>query len=172
MGRRRRRGIRLPGIIGGPIAVVIGVGIGFFGWNLRASTQEFVDASERADGVVVQVDTVRKSDGDILYHPVVEFTTVTGELVEYRSASGSNPPALNVGERVEVFYDPDLPSNAKVNSFVDLWMFSTIMLVFGGFFVFAGVISFFQSLLMILGIGGLLGIGAWMALRGKKDEQD
>lgn len=168
--RNRRRGIRLPGIIGGPIAVVIGLGIGYFGWNMRTATQEFVDASESADGVVVQLDTVRNSDDDILYHPVVEFTTTAGEVVEYRSATGSNPPGLDVGEQVEVYYDPDLPTNAKINSFVDLWMFSTIMLIFGGLFTFVGVISFFRSLLTILGIGGLLGIGAWLALRKKKDE--
>ncbi|MEK6256175.1 MAG: DUF3592 domain-containing protein [Chloroflexota bacterium] len=169
--RSRRGGIRLPGIIGGPIIFIIGGAMAYFGWNMRLKDQAYVDAAESADGTVVQVDSVQKSDGDILYHPVIEFTTVGGEDIEYRVSSGSNPPAFKVGEQVEVLYNPDFPADAHVNSFLDLWLFSTILLVFGGFFLLAGVLSFFQSLLTILGIGGLLGIGAWLALRGKKDKE-
>ena len=170
--RRRGRGIRLPGIIGGPIAVLIGLGIAYFGWTMRQSNQAFVDAAESAEGVVVNMEVDRQSDGDILYRPVIEFTTAGGEVIEFKSSTGTNPPKFEEGEQVEVFYNPKLPNDAKINSFTDLWMFSTIMLVFGGFFALVGILSFFQSLLTILGIGGLLGIGAWLALRKNKDKAE
>lgn len=169
--RRRGRGIRLPGVIGGPIMVIIGGAIAYFGWTQRLDSQSFVDDALTAVGRVVQVDTVRDSDGDALFKPVIEFSTASGEVVEFRSNTGSNPPKYDVGDEVELFYDADLPTNARLNTFTELWLFSTIMLAFGGIFVLAGVLSFSQSLLTILGIGGLLGIGAWMALRGRKDKE-
>jgi LPXTG-motif cell wall-anchored protein len=168
--RRKGGSTRLPGIIGGPIAIVIGLGIGYFGWTMRIDTLEFVDSAQSASGSVVEVEARTDSDGDTLFYPVFEFTTAEGEEIQFRSNSGSNPPSRDKGEKVEILYDPNQPQNARENSFSGLWMFSTILLVFGGIFALAGVLGFFSSVLTLLGIGGLLGIGAWLLLRKKKDE--
>lgn len=158
------------GIFGGLVMVLLGLGFAYFGWTSRASALEFIEASSSAAGRVVQVDTKRNSDGDILFYPVIEFTTAGGETIQFRSSTGTNPPAYNVGDQVEVLYDPNLPQNARENSFSGLWMLPTILLVFGGLFTLIGVLGFFNSIATILGIGGLLGIGAWLLMRGKKEE--
>lgn len=168
--RRQGGSTRLPGIIGGPIAAVIGLGIAYFGWTMRLDTLEFVDSAEIASGSVVEVESRRDSDGDTLFYPVFEFTTAEGEDIQFRSNSGSNPPSHDQGEEVEIYYDPDQPYDARENSFSGLWMLSTILLAFGGIFALAGVLGFFSSVLTLLGIGGLLGLGAWLLFRKKKDE--
>jgi hypothetical protein len=152
------------------VAAVIGLGIAYFGWTLRADTLEFVNSAESAVGSVVEVEAKRDSDGDILYYPIFEFTTAGGEEIQFRSNSGANPPSHKEGDEVEVLYDPYQPLDARENSFSGLWMLSTILLAFGGIFALAGVLGFFSSVLTLLGIGGLLGIGAWLLLRKKKDE--
>jgi hypothetical protein len=167
----RSKGVRirnpLGGIIGGPLIILFGLGIAYFGWSARARTLDFIADSSRAAGSVVEMQTRQDSEGDTLFYPVVEFTTADGEIVRFRSSTGSNPPRFEVGEEVEVLYDPLLPENARVSSFVDLWLFPTILLAFGGIFLLFGLIGFFNSLLVLLGIGGLLGIGAWLMMRGK-----
>jgi hypothetical protein len=160
----------LGGLIVGPLIALFGLGIAYLGWNVRARTLDFIADSSRAAGSVVEMQTRQDSDGDTLFYPVVEFTTAEGETIEFRSSTGSNPPRFEVGEEVEVLYDPLLPENARVSSFVDLWLFPTILLAFGGVFLLFGVIGFFNALLVLLGIGGLLGIGAWLLMRGKKEE--
>jgi hypothetical protein len=171
----RSKGVRvrnpLGGIIGGPVIMLFGLGIAYLGWNFRARTLDFIADSSRAAGSVVEMQTRQDSEGDTLFYPVVEFTTAEGETVRFQSSTGSAPPAFEVGEEVEVLYDPALPENARISSFIDLWLFPTILLAFGGIFVLFGVIGFFNSLLMLLGIGGLLSIGAWLLMRGKKEEE-
>ena len=65
-------------------------------------------------------------DGDS-YAPVVEYT-VRG--VDYRlTGTYTNPPAYDVGDRVTVRYERANPENARLDSFVELWLFPV---VFGG----------------------------------------
>ncbi|MBO1331711.1 DUF3592 domain-containing protein [Streptomyces sp. VRA16 Mangrove soil] len=106
----------------------------------------FVAGAERARGRVVSLEwssgdtgggyrTSRSSNGPTA-HPVVEFTPAGGGLTTFHSSTGSNPPAYDVGEEVEVLYRADDPHDAQINGFVSLWLlpliFTGIGLVIGG----------------------------------------
>jgi hypothetical protein len=176
MPRSTRSGFRNPlaGIVGGPVVALIGLGIAWFGWNVRAQTLEFIEASDRAEGTVVQVvSQARTSNGEqkTYFYPVIEFVTRDGESVRFQDSTGSNPPEYREGERVQVLYDPLTPESARIESFAGLWLMPTVLLGFGAVFVLFGVLGFFNSLLWILGIAGLLGIWAWLLTRKRTEPE-
>jgi len=61
-----------------------------------------------------------------MQHPVVKFRTKDGEVVEFESPYGQNPPAYRVGQRVPVLYDPDRPEAAAIQSFVSPWLWCLV----------------------------------------------
>ena len=119
----------------GYIFVAIGVVLLIIGGLVTWHTVEFKSKAESAEGTVIEMQP-RHSDGSTTYAPVVEFETAGGELVTYHSSSSSSPPAYDVGESVEVLYDPNDPSEAKINSFFNLWFLPLLLagmgIVFGG----------------------------------------
>lgn len=83
----------------------------------------FVQGAERATGTVIDLDseTSDGGGGDLVYYPRVRFTTAEGQTVEFRSSSGSSSPP-DVGDSVEVLYDPDDPHDAQLSGFFSLWL--------------------------------------------------
>ncbi|MBN7771627.1 DUF3592 domain-containing protein [Marinobacter daepoensis] len=113
---------------------LIGAGLlvgAFMSYN---STASFIERSTEAWGTVVDLERSRSSDSTT-YYPVVVFEDVMGQQIEFRSRSGSNPPAFSRGETVSVFYESSEPESARINSFFSLWGLSVILgglgLVFG-----------------------------------------
>jgi hypothetical protein len=89
-----------------------------------ADTRSFVGKASHADGVVVALR---------------QGTRSTWSIVAYKSASGAGFNVqsnvtnrgmlhLPIGARVDVLYDAHEPSNARINTFLDLW---GLALVFG-----------------------------------------
>jgi len=97
--------ILLTGVIPGALAV-------FF--YLRTSS--FIENAEIADGVVTEIE----HSGDT-YHPVFSFRDAKGDEHEIHSSVGSNPPSHQKGEKVRVYYDPQNPTDACLDSFFSLW---------------------------------------------------
>ncbi len=175
MTRKKGFGFRNPlsGVIGGPLLVIFGIGIAWLGWSLRANTNEFVENSSRASGIVVEVISQTKTENGeqkTYFYPVIEFITVNGETFRFQDPTGSNPPEQHVGDQVQALYDPLTPQKARLESFTSLWLPSTILLAFGLVFILFGLLGFFNSLLWLAGIAGLLGIGAWLITKMNQDE--
>ena len=62
-------------------------------------------------------DPHRKRSVDREYfYPVIEFDLPDGAHKRVHTAEGSWPPAYEVGEAVEVRYDPDRPTSARIAS--------------------------------------------------------
>ncbi|MGW0908353.1 DUF3592 domain-containing protein [Streptomyces sp. NPDC002853] len=106
----------------------------------------FLADAERAKGTVVALEwrsdssgtshKKRRSDEPAAY-PVVEFTSADGTPRTFQSSAGSNPPAYDRGEQVEVLYRADAPEDARINGFLSLWL---LPLIFGGIgLVLAGI---------------------------------
>lgn len=159
-------------IIGGPIAILIGLAMGWFGWNQRADTVEFLADSVSTTGTVVELIYEEDSEGDETYYPVIEFSTQSGESLRHKSRGGSYPAPYDIGEGVEILYNPANPHEAQINSFTELWLFSYILLGIGALFVLFGVLGFVRALTLALGVGGLLGLGAYLFMRDKKKDED
>jgi Protein of unknown function (DUF3592) len=97
----------------------------------------FVRGAERTTGTVIDLDA-RTSDGDLVYYPMVRFTTAGGRRVEFTSSSGSSSPP-DVGDRVEVLYDPDDPQDAQLSGFFSLWLWPIVLGGVGIGFAAAGL---------------------------------
>ena len=68
--------------------------------------------SGHADGTVV--DLLPSGRG---YRAVVEFTAPNGATIRFTSSVSSNPPPAQVGEHVDVRYNPDNPQDAAINTY-------------------------------------------------------
>ncbi|GGR71979.1 hypothetical protein GCM10010252_08070 [Streptomyces aureoverticillatus] len=139
-GQGARRWITFGMIAFGAVFLVIGL-------ILAGISVSFLADAERAQGTVVALQwrndddsgasrKMRGNDEPAAY-PVVEFTSADGTPRRFRDSAGSNPPAYEEGERVEVLYRADSPEDARIKGFLSLWL---LPLSFGGIgLLFAGI---------------------------------
>ncbi len=75
--------------------------------------------------------------------PIISYSWEGKELT-YVSNTGTNPPAFEPGERVELFVNPNDPADISINSFVERYL---AMLIVGGIgVVFLGFLALFHFL--------------------------
>jgi len=112
------------------------------------STNKFINQSTKTQGIVIDLVGSRssrirtgtsRSRNSTTYAPVVEFKTDSGDTIEFTSSTRTNPPSFSRGERVDVFYDPWSPNNAKIDGFFSLWGSSLILGFVGLPFAVIGV---------------------------------
>ena len=98
-------------------------GAGYF----YSSTRHLIATAQNVPGTVVGFER-RSSKRGYSDYPVIEFTTASGEIRRF-TTSGAGDYAKN--EIVDVLYDTDDPSNARVNVFIELWLGSLALGAFG-----------------------------------------
>ena len=113
----------------------------FFFWRNR----RFMRESVTAQGVVTDLVTSSSSEGGVVYHPVVQFTTQQGQMVHFRESVGSSPPRFQPGQSVPVRYIPSDPQRARIPGWFSSWYLTGFFLLFavvfggaGAFMVFSG----------------------------------
>jgi hypothetical protein len=158
---------RMSGLWSGIIAIIIGAGPLFLGWQWRSYTQAMIAAMLPAEGRVAQLIPLTDHKGKAMFYPIVEFRTAEGQTIRFQGSTGSNPPTYRVGEKVQVRYDPQSPESAVIDSW-DLWLPSTILIGAGGFFVLLGFLFVLDALAALLQLGGLLGLLGLILLRQKR----
>ena len=103
-----------------------GLVFGAIGAYFGVDTWLFLDKARHANGTVVAL----KEQMYWQTWPIVAFETVSGTRVKFQSNVPSKPsPRFPIGTRVDVLYEEREPSNARINSFVDMW---GLPLCFGG----------------------------------------
>ena len=115
------------------VGVVLLVGAGF----ASQKTRSFLADAAKAEGTVIELKASRSQDSTT-DRPVVRFIGPNGQTVEFTSSTGSDPPLHKAGQKVEVWYRPTEPRNAKINGFFSLWGVSAIMGGMGGVFFLIG----------------------------------
>ena len=81
-------------------------------------SRHFVDKASHAAGVVVAVREGRPYE----FWTIVAFKTRSGVQVTFESKSPSRvSPPYSMGTGLDVLYNDNDPSNARIYSFVDLW---------------------------------------------------
>ena len=89
----------------------------------------------RASGVVVEI-VIRRDQGtdlgsSVMYAPVVEYVNVaTDATTRFEDPLATSPATHQVGDVVDVLYNPSKPSQACIDSAVRLY--APAALVFGG----------------------------------------
>lgn len=121
-------------------AVFVLVGAGLVVWGVISynTTRTFVDRALSAPGRVVDTrryETRGTSDSRDTIVSVVAFSTPEGREIRFEGPDMNTMASPELGEEVTVLYDPENPTQARVDSFVGLWFVSTLLLVIGGGFV-------------------------------------
>ncbi|GAA2510422.1 hypothetical protein GCM10010406_53490 [Streptomyces thermolineatus] len=120
------------------VLIAVGTLFSVVGLIVAGMSVSFLRDAERAPGKVVALEwrdehlgTSRRNrtDDRPSAYPVVEFTSADGTHRTFRSSTGSNPPAYEEGERVEVLYRADSPEDARIDGFLSLWL---LPMIFGG----------------------------------------
>ena len=81
-------------------------------------SRHFVDKASHADGVVVAV----REGSPYQFWTIVAFKTGSGVPATFESKRPSRvSPRFPLRTRLDVLYDEHEPSNARINSFLDIW---------------------------------------------------
>jgi len=121
--------------------IALGIGavllvVGLLVWN---KTRVFVARAATTGGVVTELIEVRDNDGgSSTFKPVVKFSAPGGEEVTFTSSYSSRPPAYDVGEAVEVLYEPADLRGARIKGFGSLWLGPLILGGLGAVFSVIG----------------------------------
>jgi len=92
-------------------------------WLLHHNTASFIASASRTQGEVMRllyVESSKRNESGT-WKPLVRFKAPSGEIVEFAPSSSSSPPAYEVGETVDVFFDPNDPQDAMLDGFFSLW---------------------------------------------------
>lgn len=102
---------------------------GFCLWGVYAGSISWKLENEgvTATGIVVRLDESDDSEGGCcVYSPVIEFDA-GGQTYSFDGGNASYPPAYEVGEQVEVIFDPTAPDTAQINKWSERWLFPIII---------------------------------------------
>lgn len=118
----------------GFVFLLVGVLMLTFVGAYLANDYDQVANGEQATGVVLQAHDNQK--------PIIEFRTARGERIRIEGKISASPSPYEVGERVRVFYFPNEPADALIDTFIERWF---VALLFGGFatvFLLVGGVMF------------------------------
>lgn len=99
------------------------VGLGLFLREINFARQ-----AVSAAGKIVEIRQTENSDGPV-YTPVVEFSTPDKQVIHF-DGMPTDPPRT-VGQAVPVLYRQSNPQEARIDRFVDRWLFPTIFTAVG-----------------------------------------
>lgn len=100
----------------------------------------------------VVAGNIRSSDGDAV-HPVFEYE-YEGRKYSVQSSYGSSPPAYEVGERVQIFIDPDDPQRYYAPGEKAPKIVFIVFTAVGGAAALAGVIILITGIVSAVKNGG------------------
>jgi Protein of unknown function (DUF3592) len=84
-----------------------------------------------------------------VYCPVVQFTTGTGEQVQFESGFGTMPASYRVGQTIAVRYDRANPHSAEVDSATANWFVPGCTIAMGFLFFAMGLVFMVIGILML-----------------------
>jgi len=115
-------------------------------WGLES--YPIIQANVSTQGTVVdQYQNKNEVTSEVIYYPVIEFSTTGAEKVRFRSSMGSaGAPAYDTGTLIDILYDPRNPMNAMIGSFKQLMMGPVIT---GG----VGLVITLLSIVLFMKIG-------------------
>ena len=116
---------------------VIFLGVAAILYNMGNS---FRSKAEQTTGTVTGFSvSVDSEDNSESYCPQVRYRTKSGQDVTYFSNFCSSPPAYDVGEKVELYYDPQDPERVQLKGFWTQYLVITIFACIGLPFAAVGV---------------------------------
>ena len=133
-------------MLGGLLGIFLGTLCFFFYKNSQALIQTGVKTT--ATIKEIQKEEVRETNLDgyletrIIYTTFVTFKTEDGAVLTQKL--GYYESSMKEGDSVEIFYNPDNPSEITVSKA------SKLFLLFGGIFAAVGLLLFMPGLIMVI----------------------
>lgn len=117
--------------------ILVAFGLLFLLVGLILLTREIAFQREAisGSGSVIELRVTESVDGPITT-PIVEFRTPDG--IAFRCEGTATSPAPRLGEAVPIIYLPDDPQHARINTFVQRWLFPSVFTPLGLLLVLAG----------------------------------
>lgn len=98
-------------------------------WTYDVKT--LIDKAIRTNGTIVSQVSERNSEGQTMYRAVVQFRPYRQEAVQFKDSTSSSHPSWKVGDKVQVYYDPDNVDDAMVDGGLFNYLVQSIMLLVG-----------------------------------------
>lgn len=118
----------------GPCLLATALGFGIY-------TTWFLSRSMPANGTVISLRPITNAeDNSIAYAPVFAFAARDGNIYTVSSDTGSNPPGFEPKQQVKVLYEKSHPTNAKIASFGQLWLFPLVFGIIGATAIAVGFV--------------------------------
>jgi hypothetical protein len=130
------------------VMIMSGQGVFLTGLISLLSTRRFLRKAVAAKGSVSDIYEFIPTEARDYLFPccimTVQFWTEREESIEFQSHTFQGDPETDA-RSIPVLYDPNHPSQAKINSFEGLWFTSGLVMVIG-----AGFSLVFTSLFMLV----------------------
>jgi hypothetical protein len=109
--------------------------------------QSFLGRAELATGTVSDFTISTETDGTgRTYCPKIDFTTKDGQQVLYYANVCSSPPAYEVGQQVEVYYDPHNIKDVQMNDFWSQYVGVIVLSCIGLPFFALGIVGILMAI--------------------------
>ena len=125
-------------LIVGIVFSLVGFLLMVIGVFILVRTRMFISTSQEVKGTVTHLIASSGSEGGTVYAPVFKFTTIQGQVIEVEEKVASNPPQFSQGQVVDILYDPENPSRARVKKWFNLYF---VPLLLGGMGIIFGAIG-------------------------------
>lgn len=122
----------------GIVLFIFGIIIAIYGFSFLADSQSLDE-----NGVIVKGKVIDIAKKAIYRSPIVQFKTLEGQSVTFKSKLEVNKDLFKytIGQEVKVIYDKNNPQNAEINAFWErnmaqlyLGIFGVGLMIFGLFF--------------------------------------
>lgn len=130
------------------ITTLLGVILLLYSFFSLYQINKFVNNSVKTNGIVTSIkqNNIRDKSPEANLHSYtsakVQFTTLKGTTIEFDPDTiDMNPPRYKVGETLAVYYNPNNPSKAKVDSLTSLWFPMVVPGLVGLITFLLGIIS-------------------------------
>lgn len=130
------------------ILIMLGLALLAKGFESFLDTQSFLAESTRIPGTVVGFtkepfipSIVAKVS---IFHPVVQFADSAGNPQKIKSHFGTRWKFYEPGESVKVLLNPQRPEAAVIDSFEDVWLKTSALLILGIPMLIGGVVLLFR----------------------------
>lgn len=132
------------------IILLIGFALLGIASYMAVSKYVFLQNAIKAKATVISyrttTDTKTKKNGSkrttkktTYYYPTFEFKDLQNRVTQVESNVGEgNSKPYSVGSQVDILYSKENPQDAKVNSFLTQWLYTTTIAVFSSFFLLIG----------------------------------
>lgn len=120
-----------------PILLLIGGVSLAYGMKLYKEKKQFLEIATHVEGTVIEIVS-SKSSRKRTHAPIVEFAVPnSSEVQKFKDWYSTSQNTYNVGDKVDVVFDPSNPSRAEISSGLRNYSFSFILIGVGALFLFS-----------------------------------